>query len=145
MFAINQKMKLITLGIVFLITIISASCLLLNSQHQPATCTINQTIGNVIVIDNTMDNAVICSEINNSAILRLGLLERVGAKWQITHSSGLSVSEGILVMPEYPGIGTEEWNITVISPGIQTLKAECKQYINDDRIISTQNLTFIVE
>jgi predicted secreted protein len=120
----------------------SASYLWLNSQ-QPV-CTISQTPGKVVLIDDTMDNAVICTTVNNSITLRLGSYSRVGASWVISNSSGLLVSPEGYNFPEYAGIGTISWNVTTTAPGVQTLKAECKQYIRGDSIIDSQNLTFVV-
>jgi predicted secreted protein len=147
MIAINKKMKLMILGII-LVIIVSPSYFLINTPQQPETCTINETMGKMIIIDKTMDNAVICTKVNDSVVLQLGLWDRVGGQWYISNSSGLHISDGVVTMfDQYdPGFGTIEWNITTISPGTQTLNAKCKIVFGDgsEKLLSSQNLTFIV-
>jgi len=140
----KPHLKLIVIGIVLVLAIISASYLWLNITQPPPTCTINQTPGKALVIDQSLNNAVICTKIGDSVALNLGLWERVGGKWYITNSSGLQVSDGVLNMPVYPGIGTEDWMVTMITPGVQKLTAKCRQFGTEGRVIDSQNLTFIV-
>ncbi len=145
MTSMKQNMQFILLGVAIVIATVSASYLLLNTRQQPETCTMNQTPGEVIIIDDTMDNAVICTKPDNSVTLRLRLWDRVGGEWAVRNSSGLLVSDGIRNMPDrnMPGFGTITWNVTTMAPGVQNLKAECKRG-GDDKLISSQNLTFVV-
>jgi len=139
----QQNLKSIVLGMVIAIGIISAGILWFGTPPQPV-CTLNQTPGEVIIIDDTVDNAVVCTNVNNNVTLRLGSYSRVGATWVISNSSGLLVTDEGYDFPVYAGIGTIAWNITTTTSGVQTLKAECKQNISGDRIIAGQNLTFVV-
>jgi predicted secreted protein len=144
---IQQNLKWILPGTVVIIVIVSASFLWLNTPQQPMTCTINQTPGETLVIDQSLNNAVICTKPNNSVILRLGLYDRVGGVWLISNSTGLLVSDGRIEMfdPHNPGFGTEEWNVTTIKTGVQPLTATCRRFGSEkDRLIASQNLTFIV-
>jgi hypothetical protein len=147
MIGIKLHLKLIVIGIVLILAIVSASYLWLNTTHPPMTCTINQTPGETLVIDQSLNNAVICTKPNNSVILRLGLYDRVGGVWLISNSTGLLVSDGRIEMfdPYNPGFGTEEWNVTTIKTGVQPLTATCRRFGSEkDRLIASQNLTFIV-
>lgn len=144
----KQHLKWILLGTVVIGGIVSAGYLWLTSQRQPMSCTINQIYGDVIVLDETTNNAIICTKPNYSVILRLHIYGRVGGVWHISKSPGLLVSDGRNEMldPPYIGFGTEEWNVTIISPGIQTLSAKCIQGVvgeGQGKLISTQNLTFV--
>jgi predicted secreted protein len=148
MTANNHTTEFVFLGISIITVLLSAGCLWFSSPQQPA-CTINQTPGEVIVIDETMDNMVICTNVGNSITFRMPLWDRVGGVWSLSNSSGLQVSEGIRYMPDrnMPGFGTLEWNVTAIAPGVQTLNAKCIQGVVDsghEKLISTQNLSFVV-
>jgi hypothetical protein len=159
MTGIKQHIKLIVVEIILLLTIVSASYLWLNTIPHPAmstqpqlTCTINQTQGETLVIDQSLNNAVICTKPGNHVILRLPLFARVGGVWSISNSTGLRVSDEKWEMsdPRIPGLGsnTIEWNVTTLSVGTHTLTAKCIQGVvgaGHEKIIATQNLTFVVQ
>lgn len=149
MFGIKQHLKLFVVGIILVLAIISAGYLWFSATQQPLTCTLNQTQGEALVIDQSLNNAVICTKLNNSVTLRLDLWDRVGGVWYLTNSSGLLVSDGIRNEPDQSmiGFGSIEWNVIPTSVGTQTLTAKCIQGevgAGHEKLISSQNLTFVV-
>ncbi len=137
-------MKIIVIGIAIVLAIVSAGYLWFNIPQQPI-CTINQIPGEVITIDKTMDNAIVCTNASNTITFRMPLWDRVEGVWFLSNSSGLQVSEGIRDMPDrnMPGFGTIAWEVTTTARGVHTLKAVCKRG-GDHKLLAGQNLTVIV-
>ena len=114
----KPNMKIIVIGIAIVLTIMSAGYLWFNIPQQPV-CTINQIPGDVITTDKTMDNAVVCTNANNTVTFRIPLWDRGGGVWSLSNSSGLQVSEGIRDMPDrnMPEFGTIAWGCDNDCPG----------------------------
>lgn len=169
---ITQKSELVMVGAVVLIVVLVAGCLGSNGQkpnvdNTPVYCSVSLAPGQNMIINETQSNATICAKLNSSLSIMLGDYTRTGFNWAVTGTPGLKITdEGYTFYWYYPNwtpmttleasnytgpsiqTGVNEWNVTMVNTGIQTMKgalifpgAPPGAPIND-RVF---NLTIVVE
>ena len=134
---IQSKTNLLLVWTVILAAMFGAGCLS-TDQHQlttdstPVQCSASPVSVEDMIINETQNNAKICTRLNSSLTLRLTDWSRTGREWNVTSTPGLGISdEGSVWYDEngaptnIPGLGRgiHTWTVRMNSSGVQKIQA----------------------
>ena len=146
------------MGFVILSIIIGSGCLWAGSQHPkadtaPVTCSESLASGQNMIVNETQNNAKICSGRNVSVTIRLTDSTRNGHTWNMKASPGLLIADHGLTWVRENGTlptsfiehGYDEWLVTTNEPGIQTIQVSLHSLGEEtENPLETYNLTIVV-
>jgi predicted secreted protein len=134
--SIHQKPLLLAGGAIILLAILAGGCLNPDQYHKDTDtmstqCSDFRGSEQGMIINETGNNAIICVNPESSLILQLNDSSRTGREWHVVASPGLQIEDKGVTLHDLPGIppvsiieyGIHEWNVTLKSTGIQTIKA----------------------
>jgi predicted secreted protein len=156
---IKQEYELVMSGVVIFMVLLVVGCLGPDQQPLRADaasikCSESVMSGQIMTVNETENNATICARLNSSIMIKLSDASRTGYEWSITTSPGLQISDEGVTWYDEIGIpptslieyGVHEWNVTMNSTGIQTIKAILRfpgrEITGDEKKF---NLTIVVE
>jgi predicted secreted protein len=134
---IRQKSGMMMIStILLMILITTGGCVGFGDERfkdmpAPTECQKTMDLKGNVTINETHNNATICTNAEGAFTLQLNENSRTGYQWQLTASNGLQViDEGVSWYDEtglptrMPGIkGIHEWKIFVKESGVQKIKA----------------------